>query len=390
VVFSQPLTLQDTFAFQLFSAPEAALRQGDALLGLLAQAGEGDQVFVESMDERAHWGADPAIDPSLRMEAYVAAARRGTRVRILLNDGPFDVGFNIQAQNTAAASYANAVARQERLDLIACTGNPTQYGIHNKMVLVWLDGQGGFSHIGSLNGGESASKVNRELALQIQSDALFTYLKQVFLWDWHTSRPLFLPIVSGDWRRPEPPVAYPVISEVLYNPSGVEEGDEWVEIHNPTRSALDLSAWYLGDVGPAGEFGSGLYAFPSGSVLQPGTVFLIARQADDVLGFTPNFEFLIDPLRDNTDIPNMLPVGNWEGFGFALGNSGDEVILLDATSAPVDVLVYGSGMYPSVAPHPGVGAPGHSLERRPAIYDTDDCSHDFHDRYPPDPGSVNR
>ena len=89
-------------------------------------------------------------------------------------------------------------------------------------------------------------------------------------------------------------------------------------------------------------------------------------------------------------VPNMVPAGSWDGFGFALGNAGDEVILLDAMAAPVDALVYGAGEAVGVIPHPGVSASGHSLERRPAIYDTDDCSQDFFDRNPPDPGAVSR
>ena len=86
----------------------------------------------------------------------------------------------------------------------------------------------------------------------------------------------------------------------------------------------------------------------------------------------------------------MVPAGAWDGFGFALGNAGDEVILLDGSLGPVDVVVYGAGSYPGVTAHPGVNRADHSLERRPAIYDTDDCAYDFVDRYPPDPGAVNR
>ncbi len=390
VVFSEPLTLGGTYAFELFTAPEAALRQSDALLGLLARAGDGDQVYVETMDERAHWGENPTDDPSLRMEAYIGAARRGARVRILLNSGSFDADYYDSSQNDAAAAYANGVAHEEGLDLRAKTGDPTQLGIHNKMVLVWLDGEGGYAHLGSLNGSETSNKINREIAIQLRSDEVFGYLQQVFEWDWYISNPSYLPLVARDWSPPSPPVGYPLISEVLYNPSGVDEAGEWVEIYNPTDQPIDLSGWHLGDVGPAGEFGSGLYKFPPGAFLPGNGVLLIARQAADVAGFTPDFEFLVDTRPDDPRVPNMVPAGGWDGFGFALGNAGDEVILLDAAAAPADVLVYGTGHYPGVLPHPGVGASDHSLERRPAIYDTDDCSHDFFDRYPPAPGTVSR
>jgi hypothetical protein len=82
-----------------------------------------------------------------------------------------------------------------------------------------------------------------------------------------------------------------------------------------------------------------------------------------------------------------VPVGDWVGFGFALSNEGDEVILLDASALPADVLVYGLGYYPGTVAHPGVSRYDHSLERSPAMYDTDDCSQDFVDRYPPTPGT---
>jgi hypothetical protein len=390
VVFSEPLTLEETLEFELFTAPEAALRQTDALLGMLARAGAGDEVYVETMDERAHWGDSPADDPSLRMEAYIAAARRGARVRILLNSGWFDAEYYDAGQNVAAAAYANAVARQEGLDLTAATGDPTQYGIHNKMVLVWIDGEGGYAHLGSLNGSETSNKINREIAIQLHSSEIYDYLKRVFDWDWQTSRALFFPLVARGWRPPGPPAGYPLISEVLYNPTGNNDAGEWVEIYNPTNQPVLLLDWFLGDVGPGGEFGSGLYRFPPGATVPANGALVVARQAAAVEAFTPDFEFLIDAAHNNPLVPDMVHAGSWDGFGFALGNLGDEVLLLDPNGAPIDVLAYGDGHFPGTLPHPGLSTSDHSLERRPAARDTDDCSVDFFDRYPPTPGIVNR
>ena len=275
------------------------------MLGLLAQAGQGDHIYVEHLDERAHWGQDPIQDLSPRMDAYFAAARRGATVRILLNGGRFDADYMQNSESLITSAYANRVARDESLDLRAAVGDPTQYGIHNKMVLVWLDGIGGYAHVGSLNGTETASKTNRELAVQIHSDQVFLYLKRVFDWDWYVSNPLYMPLVTRAWSPPPPPVDYAVISEVLYDPPGVDEGSEWVEIYNPTNQPLDISAWYLGDVGPAGEFGSGLYTFPSGAVLPANGVILVARQAADVIGFIPDYEFIVAPLRNDPSVPDF-------------------------------------------------------------------------------------
>ena len=328
VVFSRPITMEGTFDMELIAGPEATLRQSDALLGLIARAGVHDQVYVEMLDERAFWGEDPEADANPRMEAYITAARRGARVRILLNSGSFEAEFFDTSSNVEAVSYANSVARREGLDLVATLGDPTSLGIHNKMILVWLDQEGGYVHMGSLNGSETSSKVNREIAIQLRSDQAFTYLKDVFNWDWWSITPKYLPVLVMGWSRPAPPVDYPVISELYYDPPGADEGGEWIELYNPTAHPIELSGWLLGDVGPTGEFGSGLYAFPDGTDLSAGDVLLIARQAADTVGFSPDLEFLIDPRRNDPEIADMLPAGNWDGFGLALGNAGDEVILL--------------------------------------------------------------
>jgi phosphatidylserine/phosphatidylglycerophosphate/cardiolipin synthase-like enzyme len=357
--------------FELVTAPEAALRSSDGLLGLVARAGAGDAVYVEQLYEYRQWGDKVGDDPNLRLEAYLSAARRGARVRILLNGGDFGIKGLSLSRNIEAAAYVNEIARAEELDLSAHLGDPTQYGIHNKMVLVDLGAEGKYTHVGSINGSEMSSKVNRETALQVRSNGLFDTLYAMFDYDW----------------RHRPPQGHVLISEVMYDPGGNDPGREWIEIYNPTTGDVDLTRWHLGDVGPVGEYGSGLYRFPNGAVLVAEGVILVAHQADDVI-FTPDYEFLIDPNRDDPSVPNMVPAGSWDGFGLALGNTGDEVLLLDANETPVDVVTYGAGDYPGVVPHPGVVDQGHSLERRPPREDTDDCGGDFWDRYPSTPGTL--
>ena len=51
------------------------------------------------------------------------------------------------------------------------------------MVLVQAGGQG-WVHTGSINGSENSSKQNRELAIQVQTTAGYTYLAEVFWHDW--------------------------------------------------------------------------------------------------------------------------------------------------------------------------------------------------------------
>ncbi len=371
--FSQPLALAGTFAFEVVHSPENSLRDSDALLGLLSRAGSGDTVLVEQLYEHRFWGSGTADDPNPRLEAYIAAARRGATVRLLL-DSLYDDG-----SNQSTADYANGIAHGEGLDLEARLGNPTGDGIHNKMILAHIGGQG-YIHVGSINGSEVSSKVNRELALQVQSNEAYEFLKGVFDYDWQASwqsspgvTQVYLPLLA---RNHVPPADHLVISELLYDPTGVDDAHgEWIEIHNPTAITVTLDGYRLSD----GEsYGDGTATFPAGSHIAPGGVVVVAQTAGGV-GFVPDYELTdTDPA-----VPNLTPVSGSIGWG----NSGDEAILRDATGADVDVVVYGSGSYAGVTPHPGVG-PGNSLERKPAGRDTDDCSADFWERYAPNPGQV--
>lgn len=198
VRFSETMVAQATW-FELMTAPEAALRTSDGLLGLVTRAGAGDAVYVQQLYERPHWG-DPAHGPNLRLQAYVEAARRGARVRILLNGGSFDLDYLPLTAEAEAVAAVNAIAESEGLDMSARLGDPTDYGIHNKMVLVDLGARGQYAHVGSINGSETSNKVNRELALQVESPDLFHYLHTVFVHDWEHEVP-YEPFLSGEAAR---------------------------------------------------------------------------------------------------------------------------------------------------------------------------------------------
>ncbi|MBU0496093.1 MAG: lamin tail domain-containing protein [Chloroflexi bacterium] len=377
VRFPDPLALAGSFGFELFTAPEAALRQSDALLGLVARAGAGDKVLVEQLYEYADWGTDPVTDPNVRLEAYIAAARRGATVRILLNGGFFEAEYVDLTNNQETVTYVNGVAHQEGLDLRAVMGDPTLYGIHNKMVLVWLHDEGGYAHVGSINGSEPSNKVNREMALQIQSNDAYDYLARVFDSDWWISQPIHLPLVLRGYTPPPPPVGYLVISEVYY--AGAVS-TEWVEIYNPTQQTIDLSQYKIGDAERIDKY-EAMYRFPDGTTIAPQGVIVVAFDGSQV--FEADFE-----MSDKSDKPNMIRY-EWGSGDWELRNAGDQVLLLGPANQAVDVLVWGDATYPGVNPHPGVGTFfTHSLERYLPYYDTNDCAIDFRDLYPPDPGRV--
>jgi phosphatidylserine/phosphatidylglycerophosphate/cardiolipin synthase-like enzyme len=75
------------------------------------------------------------------------------------------------------------VANREGLDLAARLGNPTAGGIHAKLVLIRL-GEARWSAVGSLNGGETSHKLNREVVLLTDLASIYARLAEVFEWDW--------------------------------------------------------------------------------------------------------------------------------------------------------------------------------------------------------------
>jgi hypothetical protein len=337
--------------------------------------------------EHTHWGlceGTPETDPNPRLEAYLGAARRGASVHILL-DSHFDSGGHdgCRRDNTFTLHCLQGIAREEGLDLQVRLGDPTYLGLHNKMVLAHVDGRGTV-HVGSLNGSEASAKVNREVGLQVQSDEAYAYLAAVFDYDWRTAAPaIHLPLVLKSREAPRP-ADHLLVSEVYY-PTIPEK--EWVEIYNPTALAVDLSGYKIGDAVYFDDY-EGMQRFPAGAAIDPHQVLVVAVTAagfqEEFPGRSPDFEILdTDPA-----VPNLLEYDAWGEGDWGLANGGDEVLLLDGSNRAVDVLVYGGGSYPGVVPHPGGIAYGHSLERDPIWWDTDDCSTDFRDWPYPSPGEL--
>ncbi|MGC9520599.1 MAG: lamin tail domain-containing protein [Anaerolineae bacterium] len=381
VRFSEPLVISGTFEFEFFTAPDAALRRSDALLGVIGRAGPDDEIYIEQLYEPHAWGPDPEADPNVRLRAYIEAAQRGARVRILLNSRSFidgDSGTPESALNTA--QYVNTLALREGLNLRCALGNPTGDGIHNKMILLDLHNDGRYVHLGSINGTETSSKVNREVAVQIRSDEAYAYLLQVFLTDWSLSNPLFLPVMMQGYSPPPPPADHILISEVAYT----EHRDgEWIELYNPTDQAIDLSTYKLGDAETPEVF-EAMFRFPPGTTMASQTTLVIAINAAAVP--SADLEFY----ESTSEVANMLPYPAWgtTEYPLALRNEGDHVLLLGPDDGVVDVVVWGDRSYPGVTPHPGVTTEGASLERYPAHIDTDNCAVDFRERYPPTPNRI--
>ncbi|MFK7801841.1 MAG: lamin tail domain-containing protein [Anaerolineae bacterium] len=379
VSFPEPKSFQGNFEFEIIQAPENFLNSENGLFGLLAKAGVGDTVLVQQQYERRYWGQLDEYNPNLRLEAYLAAARRGSKVEILL-DSFFDDPDH-PAGNRQACKWLLEIALDEGLDLLCQTGNPTGLGLHNKMVLAEIGGQG-FIHVGSINGSEQSAKLNREIALQVQSDEAYIYLKKMF--DQDFIRPMFMPLIYQEY---EPPTDQLLISEVLYNPIGANDDTEFIEIYNPAGVSVDISGYSLSDAVVSSEYAD-LRRFPAGTIIPAGGIIVVTQQAlpfQDQYFIKPDFEIL----DSDPTIPNLVDDTNWGDTStfLRLGNSGDVVLFRNQFDNVIDVLVYGDKLVAGYPTCPAVIVSGASLRRNPHNYDTDQCS-DFEEWGSPTPGQV--
>ena len=135
-----------------------------------------------------------------------------------------------------------------------------------------------------------------------------------------------------------------VINEIHYNPQ--EGADlEFIELYNSGAQAVDMSRW---------AFTGGIrHEFEQGTVIDSGGFLVICRNP---LALGPEFGL----------VPSRLVL--W--VGSALNNGGENIELIDATSAVVD-----SVRYDDDAPwETGADGPGGSLQRLCALFESDNPS----------------
>jgi hypothetical protein len=176
-----------------------------------------------------------------------------------------------------------------------------------------------------------------------------------------------------------------LITEVMYDPEGDEPEGEWIEICNVGNASLSLNGHKIGDAYRQGE-NEGMMGFPASAMLGPGEVMVIAHEATTFTaqyGFKPDFEMIdSDPA-----VPDLFKYAVWAGRRVSLTNQGDEVLILDDKDGIVDGLAWGQTGSDLFNPPIPVVPQGHSLDRNPAILDTDTAA-DWVDQANPNPGWV--
>jgi len=163
-----------------------------------------------------------------------------------------------------------------------------------------------------------------------------------------------------------------VINEVLYDPVGSDGGYEWIELYNPTDTAVDLSIWKIEKAGS--EFSTVLIFDPlSFHVIYPNSYFLIGEE------FVPDADMTHD-------------------LGFQNGGSAtDGIRLISADTLYTDTILYDSpntNNLPDDISNPGTSfavdvAGGKSLARKHDGEDTNNSEIDFFECEFTTPGQTN-
>ncbi len=111
-----------------------------------------------------------------------------------------------------------------------------------------------------------------------------------------------------------------VFSEIFYDTPGTDSDEEWMELYNGSGAVVDLGGWTITD----NNGGGGTYTIPEGTTIKSGTYLTIAA---DSAGFNALYGF-------DADVYGSFP---------GLNNSGDTVILKDASANVVDFAAWEGG-----------------------------------------------
>ncbi|MEM7330771.1 MAG: lamin tail domain-containing protein [Chloroflexota bacterium] len=174
-----------------------------------------------------------------------------------------------------------------------------------------------------------------------------------------------------------------LISEVGYDTLGDDSQEEWFEIVNSSELALSLDDIRVGDEEKSGG-NEGMLRFPEGMIIQPQQAIIIAQTAAGfraIYGFNPNFEVM----ESDTAVPNMRRSLLWSTGELALGNDGDELLLLQGPKI-IDAINY-EDRTTFFAPAISEAFRGQSIERHPANCDTNSAA-DWQTAVSPTPGFV--
>ncbi|MEW5761452.1 MAG: phospholipase D-like domain-containing protein, partial [Candidatus Thermoplasmatota archaeon] len=150
----------------------------ELMLELLKNANES--IYLEMATISMSWNYKDDKLENVYLNALIEAARRGCKVRVLLDSRFVDVGMEI-VDNKDVADYVNMIGKNERLDIEAKVVKLENLEkLHTKGIIV----DGKITLISSINWVRGSAIMNREVGVIIENEELASYYSSVFLYDW--------------------------------------------------------------------------------------------------------------------------------------------------------------------------------------------------------------
>jgi phosphatidylserine/phosphatidylglycerophosphate/cardiolipin synthase-like enzyme len=172
----EPKTL-DADNVEFLTSPESSM------VGLMAFIESAQETLdVELMSFNPMWGKTGEVSPLFN--AIVAAAKRGVKIRVLVNDSTVFGGDNDPEMKLLA--MLENVAKENHLPIQAAIDDlpkmKVKY-IHNKGALA----DGYKTLISSINWNQNSVENNRETAISVDSRSINEHYQSIFNWDWQAS-----------------------------------------------------------------------------------------------------------------------------------------------------------------------------------------------------------
>ena len=145
-----------------------------------------------------------------------------------------------------------------------------------------------------------------------------------------------------------------VINEIHSDPDVKTELVEYVELHNTSGQAIDLSGWHFSD----GIF----YTFDKGAILPAGGYVIVCQSSSDIYAKWDSRAF---------PLPKHVVFGP---YGGKLNNDGERIVLCNADGAVMDEVDYQLGFpWPTVGDSVPEDLPGtgHSMQLVNPLFDND-------------------
>jgi cardiolipin synthase A/B len=316
-------------------APDSTFlqQQQNSILGLAKNAQK--TLLVEQLYINKYWCAastgSVTSTPDLYLEEVINAARRGVKVRVLLDSAFLDT--TDPRDNTYTVQYINDIAASEHLDMQARLVDCAAVGIekiHNKGMII--DGKKVL--VSSINWSENSPENNREAGVIVDNTEVAAYYEPLFWYDWTAAQQTWNP----DEAKGSSGV---LISEVMYDTGGYDASREYVELYNPNNVAVDLSTYKLSNK-------SGNFTLPSGTSIPAHSYLMVGK---DSTAFATYKGFGLDV----------------SGMNLTLTNTGDNLQLKNPAGTVVDNVAWTN----YVSGWPLVASNGQVLSRITAGTDTD-------------------